>query len=449
MNNSHVNLTCCTAHLFRQSPRVNETDTTPNVVHIKKNGISIGRDQNSVDVYLNSTYIPHVVSRVHAYILRSFGKWKIRDNRSSNGVFVNSRKIVDQVQLKDGDLLVFGSARKYYIDRGLQYEYSEYRYIFRINHLDPENKYEADDCRSAEARVQNLSSKDGGKAIDHNRQKRSRAEFNKLFFKEEDECISNMLKRVSRREPEYGVSATNMVPVVPMTLAINPGENCVFEQFPFPYVPSLEEYMVVPRKTLDMRLRRSTPLLLQGIPSRNLFQACYLNGESNGVFQNVSLAATSMSSAFGFSTVSSQRIENFEAAACSVCREAVFERVRLPCRSEMRFLPFLASDIIDRMVVGLNVGCPWNDQDRRNFFELLKRSIREPKFDYCRKIGLTSDWVELASNVDIIVACGNLDISIAEVANELAETENARSSASEVMAALRSELLQIVRSSGR
>ncbi|XP_049850947.1 uncharacterized protein LOC126324492 isoform X3 [Schistocerca gregaria] len=330
MNNSHVNLTCCTAHLFRQSPRVNETDTTPNVVHIKKNGISIGRDQNSVDVYLNSTYIPHVVSRVHAYILRSFGKWKIRDNRSSNGVFVNSRKIVDQVQLKDGDLLVFGSARKYYIDRGLQYEYSEYRYIFRINHLDPENKYEADDCRSAEARVQNLSSKDGGKAIDHNRQKRSRAEFNKLFFKEEDECISNMLKRVSRREPEYGVSATNMVPVVPMTLAINPGENCVFEQFPFPYVPSLEEYMVVPRKTLDMRLRRSTPLLLQGIPSRNLFQACYLNGESNGVFQNVSLAATSMSSAFGFSTVSSQRIENFEAAACSVCREAVFERVRLP-----------------------------------------------------------------------------------------------------------------------
>lgn len=43
---------CCDAHLLLHSNTEPTVDSVPRIIHIRKDKTSIGRDRNSVDVYL-------------------------------------------------------------------------------------------------------------------------------------------------------------------------------------------------------------------------------------------------------------------------------------------------------------------------------------------------------------------------------------------------------------
>ncbi len=66
--------------------------------------IKLGRDEKT-----NSIAIKHAsVSRQHAVITPENGQWIVEDNKSTNGVFINDKRIGERTQLRDGDVLRIG-----------------------------------------------------------------------------------------------------------------------------------------------------------------------------------------------------------------------------------------------------------------------------------------------------------------------------------------------------
>lgn len=127
-------------------------DTMSKLVHIRKKKTAIGRDRNSVDVYvacvyaipsiniscscnsyLDSSHVPRMISRVHAYIIcGDNGQWYIRDNRSVNGVFLNDEKVFDS-RIKNRDIITFGGGGN--LARGTikSQPRSEFNFVFIIH----------------------------------------------------------------------------------------------------------------------------------------------------------------------------------------------------------------------------------------------------------------------------------------------------------------------------
>lgn len=50
-----------------------------------------------------------MLSRTHCLIHKRHGKWMVTDLKSSNGVYVNGRR-VSETELKDGDVIQVGKA---------------------------------------------------------------------------------------------------------------------------------------------------------------------------------------------------------------------------------------------------------------------------------------------------------------------------------------------------
>jgi len=73
-----------------------------------------------------------MISRVHSHLVYSHHQWKLRDNRSVNGVFVNDRKVHEAV-LCDGDMVVFGGGGNRPIGAIFEQPDSEFKYQFRTN----------------------------------------------------------------------------------------------------------------------------------------------------------------------------------------------------------------------------------------------------------------------------------------------------------------------------
>ena len=72
--------------------------------------ITIGRDKNSTYPLSDTT-----VSSSHASISLKNGRYWIIDRRSSNGTFVNGRRIVESV-LMDGDTVSFGECKRIFVN---------------------------------------------------------------------------------------------------------------------------------------------------------------------------------------------------------------------------------------------------------------------------------------------------------------------------------------------
>jgi SARP family transcriptional regulator, regulator of embCAB operon len=69
---------------------------------------TIGREAD------NLIQLPHdKVSKHHAIVLQAEGGWLIEDLRSTNGVFVNGKRI-EGVQLKEGDIVKIGPYEFYF-----------------------------------------------------------------------------------------------------------------------------------------------------------------------------------------------------------------------------------------------------------------------------------------------------------------------------------------------
>lgn len=73
--------------------------------HLNAGRVSIGSAAENACIVSHAT-----VSRRHATLELRDGAWMLSDDRSSNGTFVNGRRIVGTTQLRDGDQLRFGAA---------------------------------------------------------------------------------------------------------------------------------------------------------------------------------------------------------------------------------------------------------------------------------------------------------------------------------------------------
>jgi pSer/pThr/pTyr-binding forkhead associated (FHA) protein len=74
--------------------------------------ISIGRQEDS-DIFLDDI----TVSRKHATLSRSGGKFRVADSGSMNGTYLN-KTLVEQADLADGDELQIGKFKLVYLELG-------------------------------------------------------------------------------------------------------------------------------------------------------------------------------------------------------------------------------------------------------------------------------------------------------------------------------------------
>eukprot|EP00698_Gefionella_okellyi_P000794 TRINITY_DN10700_c0_g1_i1.p1 TRINITY_DN10700_c0_g1~~TRINITY_DN10700_c0_g1_i1.p1 ORF type:complete len:955 (+),score=336.33 TRINITY_DN10700_c0_g1_i1:72-2936(+) len=96
------------------------TASIPDKVVLNKPAFKIGRMKDQVDIFLTSaTKAQAQISRHHATILQEGDAWRVVDNQSANGLFVNGTKATDHL-LVDGDEIVFGVLAK---DTEFKYKY--------------------------------------------------------------------------------------------------------------------------------------------------------------------------------------------------------------------------------------------------------------------------------------------------------------------------------------
>ena len=72
---------------------------------LQSNNVTVGRSKDASIQILDTG-----LSRCHAYIFNTMGKIHIEDLNSSNGTFVNKKKISNPVPLKHGDKIFMGSS---------------------------------------------------------------------------------------------------------------------------------------------------------------------------------------------------------------------------------------------------------------------------------------------------------------------------------------------------
>jgi hypothetical protein len=68
--------------------------------------VVLGRSRNCDCVISEPT-----VSRRHALLRYTDGQWRLQDLASMNGTYVNGARVLDEVEVKEGDEVLFGSAR--------------------------------------------------------------------------------------------------------------------------------------------------------------------------------------------------------------------------------------------------------------------------------------------------------------------------------------------------
>lgn len=80
------------------------------LIPLGQNAVRIGRGLNA-DLHLDESS----VSRRHAIVVQRPGGARILDDRSSNGTYVNGRR-VQQADLRDGDVIVLGRIVMRYLE---------------------------------------------------------------------------------------------------------------------------------------------------------------------------------------------------------------------------------------------------------------------------------------------------------------------------------------------
>eukprot|EP01117_Protostelium_nocturnum_P001431 TRINITY_DN1172_c3_g1_i1.p1 TRINITY_DN1172_c3_g1~~TRINITY_DN1172_c3_g1_i1.p1 ORF type:complete len:566 (-),score=217.33 TRINITY_DN1172_c3_g1_i1:222-1811(-) len=133
----------CPAHLILVA-KLQPSVALSQIVHLNKKEISCGRSTD-VDLVLDSTKVPRMISRVHAKIQSSEEKdeegrhkFKVVDNKSLNGIFVNDHKVTEHF-LEDGDVITFGGGGNLALGILHKQEDSEFIYQIRYRTTNPNN----------------------------------------------------------------------------------------------------------------------------------------------------------------------------------------------------------------------------------------------------------------------------------------------------------------------
>jgi len=85
------------------------TFSTPSVIYLgAQPEVKVGRNPVQCAVVLDCPEVPQMISRVHARIVCAEGTWVLTDEKSVNGVLVNSTSVQAPKVLRGGDVVCFG-----------------------------------------------------------------------------------------------------------------------------------------------------------------------------------------------------------------------------------------------------------------------------------------------------------------------------------------------------
>lgn len=73
-------------------------------IHTLATETKIGRDPSQSDIIISEL----IVSKLHCIIYSRDNDFFIRDNNSTNGVFVNHEKVTDERKIENGDIIMLG-----------------------------------------------------------------------------------------------------------------------------------------------------------------------------------------------------------------------------------------------------------------------------------------------------------------------------------------------------
>ena len=129
----------------------------PEVIFLTKETTSFGRSAELVDVVVDSSCSPRMISRVHAKISQNDNHFFIECG-SLNGVLVNSVKR-SKCELHDGDLVVFGGAGANTCEGTLvtKNSQSELVYIFRTPQKCSKSQRKIDSTNTEITKQKNIS----------------------------------------------------------------------------------------------------------------------------------------------------------------------------------------------------------------------------------------------------------------------------------------------------
>ncbi|GAB5356141.1 hypothetical protein AAMO2058_000265600 [Amorphochlora amoebiformis] len=92
----------------------------------------IGRDGGAVDYCLDSKRVRNMISRKHASVQHVNGTWVVKDENSTNGMFVNDIR-TKKATLNDNDIIVFGGGRG--VKVGAKKTQNDSEFMFRFEAL--------------------------------------------------------------------------------------------------------------------------------------------------------------------------------------------------------------------------------------------------------------------------------------------------------------------------
>ena len=117
-----------------QNGRVSLSPGVPIKFELNDDLVIVGRDPNQCQLILNSTRSNRMnvmISRKHCQFIKLNGSYWIQDLKSTNGVYVNNKQVIDKTKLNDGDIVRFG---KYLIGKD-----SEFVYKYHVGSIGTDN----------------------------------------------------------------------------------------------------------------------------------------------------------------------------------------------------------------------------------------------------------------------------------------------------------------------
>jgi pSer/pThr/pTyr-binding forkhead associated (FHA) protein len=349
----------CPAHLYRLTPSPS-ISTLAKIVHFRNPEIKIGREQKSVDLFLDSTLQPNMISRLHAKILQDNTQWKIVDNKSMNGLFINNKRVAEAV-LRDGDKIVFGGGGALPMGSIRAQSNSEFIYVFKVTARSKRSQSQMQEEEELAKKKRKLEEEEEKLRQEQERIAREKEALHLKAMKEEEDWRAAQMK-AQKEKDEYEHAFRRReeeLNSLKLQLSVQHGRLQAQEAKLTAQILEQEERVKARESVLSQEIRQRDEQLAN---ERNSLQEMKRELENT----RVSLESKkSLEAELARSKVVLEDLEKKHSLArteledefvCTICQEVFIEAATLPCSHTF------CSDCINRWL-SFHVRCPLCRED--------------------------------------------------------------------------------------
>lgn len=388
-----------------------------------------------------------MISRNHATISQHYNVWKLKDNNSVNGVFVNNKK-VHEVILNDGDIIVFGGGGNRPFG-SLFLNDSEFRYIFKISPMENEPGFESEEETTVSSNSQN-------------RIKREREDTNEINLNEDlNENLTQIIsENSSKKQIKDPIQCSNVSQ----------------DQFSFNFINSENPFFTIYNDPSVLDEKKNQLLKLQQ-NLKSVRESSFFTSNFSEPSIVCSLCHDIMEKPIcipcgHFFCIDCIDCWTYESISCPVCKKLIlaYENI-IHEESKNKIYPILTSlnsndfkkwisrsrtrskdlkksklelnifvaQIRERIF--LNINDSWNIQERNIFSKGIRNYYNSCKSKYYSLVGLTTIWIENASYFSLINACSNIGLLLSSVFSpETYKTSNIKNFEADLRSALKKQI---------